>query len=123
MESNYKLKKKNSIELSNQYVINQIARKDRLMSLDISKAGVYLSDFFKCLVEHGTPLEEDFEYYGIPPMEGYIPIPEFEKMYKIDRYQKVSYLVEQFIMSKLLKWMLGHGNIGATKTWFTALMS
>jgi hypothetical protein len=44
------------------------------MGVDISKAGVYLSDVFKCLVEHGTPLEKDFEYYDMPLMEGYIPI-------------------------------------------------
>jgi hypothetical protein len=86
------------------------------MGVDISKVGVYLSDVFKCLVKHGTPLEKDFEYYGMPPMEGYIPIPGFENMYKIDRYQKVSYPHEQFIMSKLVEEPLVASEVDA-RTW------
>ncbi|MCH88171.1 pro-cathepsin H-like [Trifolium medium] len=54
----------------------------------------------------------------MPPMGGYIPIPEFEieKMYKIDGYQVVSYPDEHFIMSMLAQQPVIANNVDA-RTW------
>jgi hypothetical protein len=119
MESTYNLKKGISIDLSHQYVINQIAREEKERNdCDISTEGVFLSDVLKFLVDHGTPLEKDFKAYRMPPMGGYIPIPEFEteKMYKIDGYQVWFNPDEHFIMSMLVQQPVIANNVDA-RTW------
>ncbi|PNY05467.1 hypothetical protein L195_g001919 [Trifolium pratense] len=56
----------------------------------------------------------------MPPMGGYIPIPEFEieKMYKIDAYEVVSNPDEHFIMSMLTQQpVIAHVDARRWKYW------